>query len=180
MTPFATAFVPRSSVQKLRQRILSSVQEPRRCTVSDCLHHCLGRARALSAHPSIIARASSVHPSDCLRHCLRHAINGTRVSSAHPPHCLCHCLCLATIDVRVPSAHPLPCLCHCLCLATISVRVSSAHPLHCLCPCLHFMIVSTRALFAHHSHSRGLATISYPLKAVTLSLLTLGTPTPCI
>ena len=32
LTPFATAFVPRSSVQELRRRILSSVREHHRCT----------------------------------------------------------------------------------------------------------------------------------------------------
>ena len=32
LTPFATAFVPQSSVQELRRRILSSVQEHHRCT----------------------------------------------------------------------------------------------------------------------------------------------------
>ena len=71
--------------------------------LSDSLCHCLRpaiiSARASSLHPFLSARASSVHLSDCLHHCLCSA----RASSL----CTSHCESFVGASFSLPSSLPL-------------------------------------------------------------------------
>ena len=160
-----TAFVLRPSVRELCLRILPSLREQRRFETSVsasstqpsyCLHLAAISARALSAHPSITARASLVHPFDSLRHCLRPVIIGARAWSAH-----------SFISMRASSVHPsiratafvpqssVRELHRCILTSerehrrceTIGVCASSTQPSYCL----RLAAISARALSAHPS-----------------------------
>ena len=145
LTSVATAFVPRSSVQKLRRRILSSVREYPRCTF-------------------LTALATTFVPRSSVQEFLRHILSSMQESLRHilssvREYHRCTFLTAFTIAFVVRSSVQE----FRRCILPLAQELLWCILLTAFASCLHFAIINTRASFAHHSHSHRLATISCPL-----------------
>ena len=159
LTSVATAFVPRSSVQELRRRILSSVREYPRCTF-------------LTAFATTFVPRSSVqeflrHILSSMQEFLRHILSSVReyhrctfltaFTIAFVVRELRRCTFLTAFTIAFVVRELRRCI------LPLAQELLWCILLTAFAPCLHFAIINTRAPSAHHSHSRRLATISCPL-----------------